>query len=133
MLEVKQSRKPKRTHSSTHGNQILAVGLNHRTAPVEERESLAFSGAEVEQALHRLSEQLDSAVLISTCNRTELYTTGFVPSDTSTDLVGLLTGLKGVYLDRSRFYVNQHEAAVRHLYRVAAGIDSMVVGEGQIL
>lgn len=110
---------------------IAAAGVNHRTAPVEERELLAFGPQELPAALSRLRQELGAAVLLSTCNRTELYTTLPVENDPDR-LPSLLMELKGVHLDRSRFYVLRHEEAVRHLYRVAAGLDSMIVGEAQI-
>src|SRR4029453_664862 len=73
------------------------------------------------------------AVLLSTCNRTELYATVPEAPAHSELLISLLNGVKGTAIDRSRFYAYQHDAAARHIFRVAAGIDSMVLGESQIL
>lgn len=112
---------------------IVAAGINHRTARVEEREALAFAPAEMPPALGRLGGELGAAVLLSTCNRTELYATALDSPSLDRRLVELLNALKGVEVDLSRFYVRRHDDAVRHLYSVAAGIDSMVLGEAQIL
>jgi len=116
-----------------HETVVTCVGLNHQTSPVEEREQLAFSPDELSQALADLGEALGGAILLSTCNRTELYAT--VPRDAAQTrrLIGLLNGAKGSSVDASRFYTYQHDEAIRHLFRVAAGIDSMVLGESQIL
>jgi glutamyl-tRNA reductase len=99
---------------------------------VEERERLSFSAAELQDALASLAGRLRGAVILSTCNRTELYTT--VPEETpDADLIALLNGLKGTSIDRAHVYVLRRTEAVRHLFGVAAGIDSMVLGEPQIL
>jgi glutamyl-tRNA reductase len=111
---------------------VTCVGLNHETSPVEEREQLAFSGSELAAALARLGEDLGGAVLLSTCNRTEVYATTPEGAD-RTRIIDLLNNLKGTSIDSSRFYAYEHSAAARHLFRVAAGIDSMVLGESQIL
>ena len=112
---------------------VTCVGLSHLTAPVEEREKLAFSPQELPAALSGIGGRLGGAVILSTCNRTELYAT--VPNDPAQGwrLIALLTAEKGAKIDTSRFYTLRHDEAVRHLFRVAAGIDSMVLGESQIL
>ncbi len=112
---------------------LTCVGLNYMTVPVEVREKLAFSSGELPEALAVARRRLRGAVLLSTCNRTELY--AFAPDDPSEAgrLVGMLNGLKGTALDASLFYSSRHADAVRHLFRVACGIDSMVLGESQIL
>jgi glutamyl-tRNA reductase len=99
---------------------------------VEEREKLAFTAAELADALQTLSNSLGGGVVIvSTCNRTELYTT--VEDREGGDLIARLNALKNADVASEHFYTLRHEAAVDHLYRVAAGIDSMVLGESQIL
>ncbi|MDO8616825.1 MAG: glutamyl-tRNA reductase [Dehalococcoidia bacterium] len=108
---------------------VTCVGLNHLTSPVEEREKLAFGPAELPPALAAVSATAGGAVLLSTCNRTELY----AAVQPGHDLVDLLNGIKGTQIDPAHFYVLQHREAVRHLFRVASGIDSMVLGESQIL
>jgi glutamyl-tRNA reductase len=110
---------------------FACAGLNHQTSPVEERERLAFTTREVADALHDLGGQLGGAVLLSTCNRTELYAT--LPADSARRLIGMLTDLKGAAVPPEHFYTLRHTEAVEHLYRVACGIDSMVLGESQIL
>jgi glutamyl-tRNA reductase len=116
-----------------HETVVTCVGLNHQTSPVEEREQLAFSADELPQAVAGLGEALGGAVLLSTCNRTELYATLPQGSTEAGRLIALLNGIKGSSVDAARFYTYQHDEAIRHLFRVAAGIDSMVLGESQIL
>src|SRR2546427_1908538 len=110
---------------------ITCVGINHLTSPVEEREQLAFSSDELPPALAQLARETGGAVIISTCNRTELYTTA--AEGHGARLIDLLSHEKQANVASKRFYVHQHEKAVRHLFRVAAGIESMVIGESQVL
>ncbi len=112
---------------------ITCVGLSHRTAPVEEREKLAFSPQELPASLSRIGGPIGGAVLLSTCNRTELYATVPPSPVAGQQLVETLLSEKAADVDASRFYALRHEDAVRHLFRVSAGIDSMVLGESQIL
>jgi glutamyl-tRNA reductase len=112
---------------------VTCVGLNHRTAPVEEREKFAFSPEQLPDALERLGRELGGAVLISTCNRTELYTTSGGHAHDVDRLLGALAECKGAPLHPRLTYFLHHDEAVRHLFRVSAGIDSMVLGESQIL
>jgi glutamyl-tRNA reductase len=121
---------------------ILVVGLNHRTAPVEVREKLAFSGGHLREALASLAERranndpsCQEAVLLSTCNRTELYA---LVEDIHAGREALMRFLAGhgklpiVELE-GHVCVHANQEAVAHLFRVAAGIDSMIVGEHEIL
>src|SRR3990172_2563203 len=112
---------------------VTWVGINHRTAPVEEREKVAFSPEELPDALARLRDELGGAVVLSTCNRTELYTTTNGDVAVMERLVDALAACKGASLDLRLTYFLAHDEAVRQLFRVAAGIDSMVLGESQIL
>ena len=115
---------------------LLAVGLSHRTAPVELRESVDFARAGLDAALHALAARGVSpeAVVLSTCNRAEIYAVG--ESDAAADAI---TGFFSEYhgLDPARLaehlYCHRGVDAARHLFRVAAGLDSLVVGEPQIL
>jgi glutamyl-tRNA reductase len=115
--------------------QILAVGMNHHTAPVEIRERLALDEEAVRRHLVFLRDRglVHEALLLSTCNRVELYA---VPGDAGAE--GLLSwftafrGPKGESVDRFLFR-HQGPEAVRHLFRVASSLDSLVVGEPQIL
>ncbi len=110
--------------------------MNHRSAPIEVREKVAFSPCAARSFLRHLKEEgvVAEAVLVSTCNRTELYA---VVEDESAkvQLFGTLAAEKGVgrnFLERYSYWLTDDEA-VWHLYRVASSLDSMVVGEGQIL
>ncbi|MEE8347809.1 MAG: glutamyl-tRNA reductase [Dehalococcoidia bacterium] len=112
---------------------VSCIGLNHRTAPVEEREKVAFSAEDLSAALTPLKDELGAAVILSTCNRTELYATTDGSVSQAERLLSALTACKGTQLDPSLTYFLTHDEAVRHLFRVAAGVDSMVLGESQIL
>jgi len=117
---------------------IIVVGLNHKTAPVELREKLAFGPAETIKALRLLKDRHGSAefVLLSTCNRVELYCastrTGGVDAE---DLLGFLAGFHGLGLRplADSAYIYADDQAVGHLLEVASSLDSMVVGEPQII
>ncbi|MEQ1564418.1 MAG: glutamyl-tRNA reductase [Myxococcota bacterium] len=116
------------------GDRLLAVGLSHHTAPVEIRERLAFDEDGVRATLERLvrtDQVLEEAFLISTCNRVELYT---VPRSIEAlqDFFGAYRGPQGERLDPYLYWFRGRDA-VRHLFRVAASLDSLVVGEPQIL
>jgi glutamyl-tRNA reductase len=108
---------------------LWVLGLNHQTAPVNLRERIAFSGDALGNALGALRglPKVDEAALLSTCNRTELYAV----ADTATPLTHWLA----THADGLDAYLYQHSDAnaVRHLFRVATGLDSMVLGEPQIL
>lgn len=115
---------------------ILTVGLSHKTAPVEVREQLAFSPGELPSALAFLSGHLRGAVILSTCNRIELYAS--VPREEGQRPERFITLLADARRlahapEMARFYVLQDQEAIRHLHHVASGIDSMVIGEAQIL
>ncbi|MEQ1503020.1 MAG: glutamyl-tRNA reductase [Myxococcota bacterium] len=116
------------------GDRLLAVGLSHHTAPVEIRERLAFDEAGVRSTLERLVRTegiLEEAFLISTCNRVELYA---VPRSMEAvqEFFGAYRGPVGERID-SYLYWYRGRDAVRHLFRVASSLDSLVVGEPQIL
>lgn len=108
---------------------IVVTGLNHQTAPVELRERLSLSGdrlIEAHDALRRLPG-VHEAVVLSTCNRTEVYTVSICPAAGEGAARTLLAGAG------DSLYVHRGQAAVEHLFSVAAGIDSLIVGESQIL
>jgi glutamyl-tRNA reductase len=111
---------------------LVVAGVNHRTAPVEIREKLCFAKPEARSALASLRDAgvVSEAVVLSTCNRTELYMI-----DSSDESVQLVREIFSSRLgnDASGFmYVQRDREAVRHLYSVSAGIDSMILGEAQI-
>ena len=114
---------------------LIALGVNHQTAPVEVREKVAVGEAQMAETLRQLQqvEGVEEAALVSTCNRTEIYARiddGRVPAviDWLARRNGLATDALATYL-----YTHEGDAAVRHLFRVATGLDSLVLGEPQIL
>ena len=113
---------------------LQILGLNHNTAPVEIREQVVFAGDEVKRALGSLAglEGIDEAVLLSTCNRTEFYVVG--------EGAGRDRLKQWLHDDRNlgdefaeSLFLLDEEEAIRHIFRVACGLDSMVLGEPQIL
>jgi glutamyl-tRNA reductase len=116
---------------------IHCLGINHRTAPIEIREKLWFSNGELPSLLAALhaGEQMAECALVSTCNRTELYYVPAPGSPNGAPLWRTLAAKKGT-ADAFRdehFYSYSGLDAVRHLYRVVSGIDSMVLGDVQII
>src|SRR5213596_80092 len=112
---------------------IAVVGVNHRTAPLEVRERFAHAPREVPASLQRvLSAGAGGGVLLSTCNRTEFYLAE--PSDSTAETVWAILGERlGAGRSASEYgYFQRDREAVRHLYRVSAGLDSMILGESQI-
>lgn len=117
---------------------IVVLGLNHKTAPVEVREKLAFDAAETGRALCELKSRYAQAefVLLSTCNRVELYCAGKHCQGADPErLAAFLSEFHDIELERFRefLYVHENEDAVRHLLSVASSLDSLVVGEAQII
>jgi glutamyl-tRNA reductase len=116
---------------------LVVVGLNHRTAAVDLLERMTVPPAALPKALHALSERehLAEVVLLSTCNRTEVYarTTRF--HDGVDDVRHFLAECSGLDPDAlaEQLYTYHDDAAVAHLFGVAAGLDSMIIGEGEIL
>ena len=116
---------------------IVLVGVNHRSAPIEIRERMAFSSEQVPAALSRLREELglEEAAILSTCNRVEIY--GMLPAQDGAvaRLEEFLSGHGGLSREEltPRLYSSWEPHSVRHLFRVASGLDSMVLGEAEIL
>ena len=122
---------------------LLALGLNHQTAPLALRERVAFVPDEVGETIARLRErlaardagQVTEAAIVSTCNRTELYCAAEEPDAAGHALAEFIASTK--HLDsgeiRKASYILPQANAVRHAFRVASGLDSMVIGEPQIL
>ena len=115
---------------------VFALGLNHTTAPVDLRGRFAFTPEQLAPTLRGLHERLERAsevAIVSTCNRTEVY----VGADAGlvTPAVDWLAGVGGVtpHTLRDHAYVLEGGSAARHAFRVASGLDSMVLGEPQIL
>src|SRR5690554_2757011 len=114
---------------------LLALGINHKTAPVEVRERVAFAPEALSEALHEACRQarLSEVAILSTCNRTELYcATGLDGTRALLEWLGEYHGLDVEELQRCS-YAYWDEDAVRHMMRVASGLDSLVLGEPQIL
>lgn len=114
---------------------LLALGINHKTAAVEVREQVAFTPSQLETALAELKRlsQVQEAAILSTCNRTELYCVTEAEGEKAIlDWLGRFHGLAVEQLAQCAYHYHD-EAAARHLMRVAAGLDSMVLGEPQIL
>ncbi|MCS7009605.1 MAG: glutamyl-tRNA reductase, partial [Chthoniobacterales bacterium] len=111
---------------------IFCAGINHRLASVAIREQLAISDREAPCFLSRLlrAEGTTGAVVLSTCNRVEVYAATICPAHTSRLLRELLSDRCQVHYPLYEFHT---PASVRHLYRVASGLDSMVLGETEIL
>ena len=111
------------------------IGVNHKTAPVEVRERLAIPESRLPEACKKLAEHpgIDEGMILSTCNRVEILTNS--KNGSGADLRGFLQNyfqIDGGELNKHLYEYNEQEA-VRHLFRVAASLDSMVVGEPQIL
>jgi glutamyl-tRNA reductase len=116
---------------------IAVVGLSHRTAPVEIRERLSIAEQSMEDSLQRLraDEQVLEASILSTCNRLEIYTLLRNPEQGVSAVGSFLSQHSGLELSElmPHLFAYHHEEAIGHLMRVAAGLDSLVLGEGQIL
>jgi len=118
--------------------EIVLVGLNHRTAPLEVRERVSFTAEQARRASEELRSKgiLEETLVLSTCNRSEVYG---VPPETSREsaqgLSSFLSEFHSVRMDvlGVSLYHHYDREAVRHLFRVAAGLDSMMLGEAEIL
>lgn len=116
---------------------LVVVGLNHRNAPVDLLERMAVPGRALPKALHALvaREHLAEAVLLSTCNRTEVYARATLFHPGVDDVRHFLAETAGLDPDvlADLLYTFHDDAAVTHLFAVAAGLDSMIIGEHEIL
>lgn len=114
---------------------LLTLGINHRTAPLELRERVAFTPERMAEAFIELraTTGASEAAILSTCNRTELYLAG--DDDCAQAVLRWLSGFHGLEIAEleNAFYIHRDSEAVRHMMRVASGLDSMVLGEPQIL
>ena len=117
---------------TTQENKYYSVGLNHDTCPLDLRAALAIGDHEIESALKNLlmSDSISEAVILSTCNRTEIYSYASDPES----IVSWYAQSRGFSQQElsSVLYQNSGELVVRHAFRVASGLDSMVLGETQI-
>lgn len=117
--------------------EIVIVGINHKTAPVELREKLSFTESQLARSLAFCKEQggLDECVVLTTCNRTEIYAAGSDRELCTRLIMEMLAKIKEIDTDavRPNLYIHHREQAVKHLFTVTAGLDSMILGETQIL
>lgn len=117
--------------------ELLAIGISHKTAPVALRERFAFSEGQATDVLHDLHghDEILEAVAISTCNRTELYFVVGDPVEAETLALGELARHAGIRPTElvERLYTHRGEQMVKHLMRVTAGLDAMIVGETEVL
>ncbi|MGF9857040.1 glutamyl-tRNA reductase [Priestia endophytica] len=116
---------------------IIAIGLNYRTAPVEIREKVSFNDSELSEAMRVLKEQKSvlENVIVSTCNRTEIYAVVDQLHTGRYYVKAFLAEWFNISKEELSPYLTiyEHDAAIEHLYRVVSGLDSMVLGETQIL
>ena len=117
---------------------IILVGLSHNTAPVEIRECLSFSGEHLPAGILKLRdyEEILECVILSTCNRVEVYATVEKPELGVARVKDFLHACQpDLPLEKitQHLYIHKNEGVIRHLFRVAASLDSMVIGETQIL
>ncbi len=116
---------------------IEVIGLNHKSAPIEVRERLSFSEASLKKALGVLRGQpeIQEGVILSTCNRVEIYAVGLSRKKMNGALTGFLSSFHGVNetVFERHLYKLSGLSAIRHLFRVISSLDSQVLGENQIL
>lgn len=117
-------------------SELLALGISHKTAPVALRERLAFTEAQACELAKQLAEgeEVREAVVISTCNRTEVYVVVGDPVRAESDVLGMLARRAGIRPTElaEAIYSPRNCDAARQLYRVTAGLESMIVGEAEI-
>ena len=112
---------------------ILCAGINHHNAPIEVREKFAIGGNDLQEALAqlRLIDGLFGAVIVSTCNRVEFYAASVCPMRVMDGMRRFIE--KWADVAEAPFYTHDSHLSIRHLFRVASGLDSMVIGETEIL
>lgn len=127
---------PRVVDPAPDNREVLLIGLDHRCAALELREKVAYSRREAEEALVELiaRPEISEACLLSTCNRTEIYVRAESRDGAYRTVFDLTLGRRAPEIERQgRFYVHHDDAAQRHLLAVAAGLESMVLGEPEIL
>jgi len=114
---------------------IVVTGLNHKTAPVEVRERLALSGEHLRMALMGLGTIVSENAIVSTCHRTEVYAIVGEQNGAAANLGRFIASHGGLSKEATESYLYTYwqEDAVKHLFRVACGMDSMVIGEYEVL
>lgn len=119
-------------------NTLLLVGLNHKTAPIEVRERVSYSQEQIEEVLEtlRVNHDFSECALLSTCNRTEFYAVGSQTPEQGLSAISRFFLENSPNLDsglESHLYKHQGISAISHLFSVSSGLDSLVLGENQIL
>ncbi|WP_017307136.1 glutamyl-tRNA reductase [Spirulina subsalsa] len=116
---------------------IAVVGLSHKTAPVAVREKLSIPEAKLEEAIAHIKAypHIEEVAILSTCNRLEIYVVTSESEPGVREIIQFLSEISNIplYQLRRHLFTLLHQDALRHLMRVAAGLDSLVLGEGQIL
>jgi len=112
---------------------ISLVGVNHNTAPITIREKVAINVKELDNSLLILRNYALHGIILSTCNRTEVYAIGSDPAKEA--IINFLNTITGVSFEDllPHIYVRENTMAFRHLFRIAAGLDSMIIGEYEVL
>jgi len=115
---------------------IIVVGLNHKTAPVELREKFAFSSEDIQRGLSRLLQWSDisESIILSTCNRVEIIISSTAPEHGYGHIIDMLQNEKQIdtHMIDHVLYKYYQDHAIRHIFRVTASLDSMIIGEPQI-
>jgi glutamyl-tRNA reductase len=116
---------------------FIVIGTNHKHGPLELRERISFSGRKMKDALDFLKERklLKGAVILSTCNRVEIYASAVSLDEAEKEIKGFISGYHEIARERldPYLYVYKEKAAARHLFEVVSGLDSQVPGETQIM
>jgi len=116
---------------------LLVVGMNHKTAPVEIREKISFGAKQLVEVNRQLkaSACLEENLVLSTCNRVEIYALANHSRDHTQEIEDFLSRFHNLNIAdyKDSLYVHRNKAAIEHLFKVAAGLDSMVIGEMEIL
>ena len=115
--------------------QLVAIGLDHERAPVEVRERVAIPAARLKEAIGALADYVSDGIVLSTCNRTEVYALEDDSCPAAPGLERFLCDYSGVGVaDLAPWlFREQQEGAGRDLFRVASGLESLVVGEDEVL
>jgi glutamyl-tRNA reductase len=117
-------------------SELLAIGISHKTAPVALRERLAFSESAAVELAQRMTatEAVNEAIVLSTCNRTEVYMVGSDPDRAEAEAVNLLAAHAGIRPEAlaEEIYAPRNCDAARRLFRVTSGLESMIVGETEV-
>jgi len=116
---------------------IVDIGMNHKTAPVELRELVAFGGHNIDEVINsiRSIKDIKESMVLSTCNRVEILFTTDKEKEAKESVIEFLSHVSGIKKEElgSTLYIYDNEEAIRHIFRVGASLDSMIVGEPQIL